>query len=359
MVESKRVFILGAGFSKPAGMPLATELIPLLLEKTHDEEMAQWLEGMRERLAWLSEKDGAATPFSLNIEEVFHIARFDAEVFRLRQHLEPVGRRDGPATSWNQAGSIECWLSQLEDNLRDVVLDCQNKSDLTPISRWAQAVKESDAVLTFNYDSLAESALSQEQKAWTHGFDNHRGVPIYKLHGSIDWIVADRSERFSKLDLLFDKINTNRGGERTGDVEEDYCLWRCRNREQLETWIRGLDIQSGPSWKTVGIAGLGTYKPLHTVPGLGQMWARGMQALYQADQALVVGFSMSEFDAMAQIQFAEVTRARAREGRPLEVTVIDPFADEATQARFRRVFRRIHVIQARHEEINWTGIAPG
>lgn len=30
MTDSTRVFILGAGFSKPAGMPLATEVLPML-----------------------------------------------------------------------------------------------------------------------------------------------------------------------------------------------------------------------------------------------------------------------------------------------------------------------------------------
>jgi hypothetical protein len=54
MAGSKRVFIFGAGFSKPAGMPLATELLPFLSQELELEEMREWLEGLREQLEWLS-----------------------------------------------------------------------------------------------------------------------------------------------------------------------------------------------------------------------------------------------------------------------------------------------------------------
>lgn len=46
----KRVFILGAGFSKPANMPLANELLPLLEEKLELVEMHDWLQWLGKRL---------------------------------------------------------------------------------------------------------------------------------------------------------------------------------------------------------------------------------------------------------------------------------------------------------------------
>ena len=49
----KRVFILGAGFSRPAGMPLATELLDPLLEKLPSGELRQWVSSVRDRLAWM------------------------------------------------------------------------------------------------------------------------------------------------------------------------------------------------------------------------------------------------------------------------------------------------------------------
>jgi len=46
---SKRVFILGAGFSKQAGMPLATELTPLLRRKFEEVDHKEALEFFSEK----------------------------------------------------------------------------------------------------------------------------------------------------------------------------------------------------------------------------------------------------------------------------------------------------------------------
>ena len=274
MTGPNSVFVLGAGFSKPAGMPLATELIPLLVEQLQLEEMRAWLTDLGERLAYLCADEKGGDSFPLNIEQVFHYARFDIEAYRLKQQLAPVGRGDGPGTPWAHGESVEAWLQYLEDALRDVIIEQDNAANLAPITRWAQAVGEDDAVLTFNYDTLAERALRESGKPWTHGLpsDPNSGIPVFKLHGSIDWIVAHRSESFSELDLVFDKQNTNRSQRNTGYDEDDYRLWRCRYRSQLTEWLAGRQLQQvspGASPRSVGIAGLGAYKEPHRVPGLG------------------------------------------------------------------------------------------
>lgn len=361
MTDLKRVFIFGSGFSKPAGLPVATDLLPLLNAKLELEDMQEWLDDLRERLAWLSKSGEQFNSFALNIEEVFHRAYFDIEVHRLQQHLAPVGRGDGPGTPWNQAESVEAWLSYLEDTLRDVIFEGDYKADLASIVRWAKFVNEHDEVLTFNYDTLVERSLKEVSKTWNHGTgrDTDEGVTVYKLHGSIDWIIAHRCEQFSKLDLLYDKQNENRSKQDTGHVEDDCRLWRCRKREQLRNWIEGRELQSimkGATQRTVGIAGLGAYKELHKVPGLGYVWTHGMQSLYQADIAVAVGFSMSDFDAMAQMQFAKVAHQRLSENRPLRVIVIDPVMDEALKKRYRRVFRNVDFVKTKHEKYDWSSI---
>ncbi len=318
--------------------------------------MREWLDGLRQRLAWLSGCDENTDSFLLNIEEVFHHAYFDIEIFRLKQHLATVGRGDGPATPWNYAESITAWLSHLEDALRDVILQKDVNADLDPIVRWARTVDSQDAVVTFNYDTLVERALSAVAKTWNHGTESHDGIKILKLHGSIDWIVAHRSQNFPKLDLMFEKQNLNRSGKDTGHVEDDYCLWRCRTPEQLKKWLAGRDLQVVPKDAlpaSVGIAGLGAYKQPHKIPGLGLVWTRGMRALYEADLCVVVGFSMSEFDTLAQMQFAEIARKRQEDGRPLRVIAVDPHMNEMTKKRFVNVFRQVDFVSSPHECIDW------
>jgi hypothetical protein len=359
MAHATQMFILGAGFSKPAGMQLATELLPLLDKKLQLDEMRKWLDGLHQRLTWLSRSDQQTGSFTLNIEEVFHYAHFDIEVYRLMQQLESVGRQDGPGTPWSFAESISAWLSYLERALCDVIFEKDVQADLEPISRWAETIDTRDSVVTFNYDTLVERALSGVGKAWNHGTgrESDAGIAVFKLHGSIDWIVAHRSQPISNHVLLFDKKNANRLEQNTGHVEDDCRLWRCRTGEQLQRWISGRDFQSIPehaSLRTVGIAGLGAYKQLHQIPGLGEVWTRGMRALYEADRVVVVGFSMSDFDVMARMQFAEVARKRWDEKRPLKVIVIDPYLKKKIdKERFLRVFRSVEFVTSNHETVDW------
>jgi len=369
--RDKRVFIFGAGFSKPAGLPLATELLPLLEERLDIPEARQWIQDFNETVAWLEGDNGKPSQFKLNIEQFFHLAHFAIESYRLGQHCELVGRFDGPDTPWNYAEGIEDWLHYLEEALWDELYEHQQSADLSPIVRWAECVHQSDCVITFNYDTLAETALEIVEKKWCHGFSKEKpseSAQVLKLHGSIDWIVADKGDELSKCDRLFEKQNLNRADkqateveedhEQTRDVEEAYCLWRCRSREQL-SWIKDRDVQqvrNGARPRTVGIAGLGTYKQLHQIPGLGLVWSKAKQALREADRVVIVGFSLSDFDAMAQMEFAQIARLRHENGNPLKIEVVDPSIQEEnslTLSRFRRVFRNVQSIPKPHEEFEW------
>lgn len=105
------------------------------------------------------------------------------------------------------------------------------------------------------------------------------------------------------------------------------------------------------------MVGLGIYKELHQIPGLGPVWVPGMKALDKADRAVIIGFSMSDFDAMAQLQFAEVARARHQKGKPLPVTVIDIHADSPElQKRYQRVFSHVEFKKAGVESFDWSSL---
>lgn len=206
-----RVFILGAGFSKPAKMPLAVELTDSLIARAtmsgEIDEMHEWCNSLQKRLRYLGQGETAR----INIEEFFHYAQFEAEVWRLKHHLAPVGRNDGQ-TFWQQAESIETWLSYLLYDLVEEIWEKQQAADLEPIRRWAQFVLPDDVVITFNYDTLAEQALSDCKLPWNHGLpeESQDGVAILKMHGSIDWQLMERqtfNPQFSTL--LFRKQNSN------------------------------------------------------------------------------------------------------------------------------------------------------
>jgi hypothetical protein len=64
--KTKTVCLLGAGFSKPAGMPLATELTGALLASNEwPDDMREWLDSLSQRVAWL--ENGGKGQAALNI----------------------------------------------------------------------------------------------------------------------------------------------------------------------------------------------------------------------------------------------------------------------------------------------------
>ena len=341
MSDPKRVFIFGAGFSKPAGMPLANEILPLIANNPNNIDMNTWLKSLRDRLAWLSGDPQAEESFDLNIEKLFHYAHFDIELHLLKHQIPHIGPSDAPWSHQRRANQIKNWLRKLEDRLCDMIFEKENNSNLTTIARWAEFVRNDDAVLTFNYDTLVERALSDLNMPWEHGFRDDTNIPVLKMHGSIDWIIArpheiPRNDRFIILE------------EHTNDS----FIIRCTTRKQLGEILKSRHVFS----RRIGIAGLGAYKELHRIPGLGLVWARGMRSLYQADLAIIIGFSLSDFDTMAQLQFAEVARKRQDENQPLRVIVINPTMSPQDKDRFVRVFRQAKFIEEKHENFDWSSL---
>ncbi len=361
-MAAKRVFILGAGFSKQAGMPLATELTPLILDGTELrglDDLQAWLADFRERLAAAEDAAGNADGFVLNVEQLFDFAQFDAELWRMRQQLCPVGRRHGPDTAWNKAEDIKTWLGYAEEELPHVIWDAQQKANLGPIQRFTDQLRPDDVVITFNYDTLVESVLSSDGKRWNHGLDDkdNGGVPVLKMHGSVDWIQLERRsekelEKFVKLFSKTDRNVEDHGSQPPSDEEEHaWELWRAKGTETCNAVI-GMDKCGLSNFDyRRGLAGLGRYKPLHRLPGSGPTWLAGFEALKNADELYVVGFSMSPYDTMTRFHFTSVIRSRSR--LPERAVVIDPNADELKDVMSVVFGQQPELIASAAQDVDW------
>ncbi len=369
----KRVFILGAGFSKPAGFPLATEMTDEVLDALRASvgdgfELFDFARHIRQLHRWITR---SKTLSLLNIEEFYEYASVYAERFRSEQHGEPVGRSAGD-TAYGQAEALETWLQYLDEYLLDVLLAHEDAAELTPVDRLAGLLQPGDAVVTFNYDRLIERSLASRSVPWSFGLDtkaSSEAVPVLKVHGSLDWICFARSERCDRrgIRLLFSKTDENRrreknGNDPCGEDEYDLELFHIHDDTTLHHFIDERDlIQGFHRW---GLAGLGPQKRVSQIPGLGIVWQRARQELYQADQIVVVGFSFSGYDRLAQIEFARVMAGRDENGvAPPRITVIDPalrldagqFSDggRALIQRIESVFRPAIPVGLLHEEFDW------
>lgn len=364
-MSSKRVFILGAGFSKQVGMPLATELTPLLCRKfeeyNHDEAL-EWITWLDERISWMKRKNENVMP-ALNIEELFDLAYFDALIWKMRQHMCTVSRNSGD-TPYSTAKGIEAWLSYMEDDLRDVIWERQKQAqeETGKIDRFSKHLKYDDVIITFNYDTLIENSLSTQNIDWHYGFkqENDVGTGILKMHGSINWLIVPRN-KYSNFGypLLFKKEDANRDETDWPCSEEewDYVLIRIPD-SSVGLKIENRNLQSHEKPYFIGIAGLGRYKPLDRIPGSGQVWHNAGSALYQADEIYIVGFSLSPFDTMARMHFAGVMCERAKKNRPATIVLIDPNAYKLKND-FQSVFGTdtpITIYQQKSEQVKWSEV---
>lgn len=358
-MSSKRVFILGAGFSKMTGMPLATDLTDLVLAKFREDDLEdalEWLGYLQQSIEWLG--DGKSK--GINIEEVFDLASFDIELWKMRQQLCPLGRNSGD-TPWQYAKDIKAWLSYMEDDLRDVIWEEQKKARLDQIKKFSTHLKSDDVVLTFNYDTLLEESLKQQKKNWYYGFEQEKGhgVKILKMHGSMNWVMVRREQKDNfEYPLLFEKRDKNvedHGMQAPDETEYKIVLLRVPDKS-LAGRIENRDLQLGSKQYEIAIAGLGRYKPLSELKGSGEIWNNALRALRHCEQIYIIGFSLSPFDTMARLHFGGVMMRRSKEIGLPQMTLIDPIAGEL-KSDFKKVFgcsASIDVIEKKGEEVDWS-----
>jgi hypothetical protein len=346
-------------------MPLAAELTPFLrrrFEQCDHEDALAWFAWLDERVRWINANQEPG-PHALNIEEVFDLAHFDLLTWKMRQQMCPVGRNSGD-TPYATARGIETWLSYMEDDLGEVIWDCQREAlpKADSIGNFAACLGQTHTIVTFNYDTLLEQIMSQTGKAWHYGFGVAGGTPILKMHGSLNWIIVPRGQADNfGYPVLFRKGDQNVQGpevESAGEVEYDYLLLQVPD-ESMDSRIKNRTLQMSHKQYSIGIAGLGRYKPLDRMPGSGPVWHNAGRALYQSEQIYAVGFSLSQFDSMARLHFAGAMCARAANHiPPPKITIVDPSAS-LLKRDYQAVFGSrtpIQTIEKRAEEVDWEGL---
>ncbi|KKL90584.1 hypothetical protein LCGC14_1903240, partial [marine sediment metagenome] len=228
-------------------MPLATDLTSLILDREElkdDGEMQMWLEDLKQRLVAAEGAGEDASRFPLNVEQLFDFAKYDEELWRMKQQLSPGARGDGDTPS-NMANTIGTWLANIEKELAHVMWDAEKQASLEPIRRFTDHLSENDIILTFNYDTLVETALSARAQTWNHGLNDRDkgGVTVLKMHGSVDWILLEPrpEDVLDKFIKLFPRRyrNVDDRGHHVPQEEEDVReLWRANDIDVINSVIK-------------------------------------------------------------------------------------------------------------------------
>jgi hypothetical protein len=187
------IFVLGAGFSRPAGLPLASELWAEVRRraKSLSGRASKFNDDLEYYMAFRKECDGITlTPSQVDFEDF--MAFLDVEYY--------LGLRG--SDTWSEDGNeaqvvVKTLIAETlteqtppENKLPDVYL------------RFAEMLQPEDIVLTFNYDVVLERALEIVGKPFRlfpdrlkvvrpDGYaevdSSREEVVVLKLHGSVDW----------------------------------------------------------------------------------------------------------------------------------------------------------------------------
>lgn len=174
-----RVFVLGAGFSAAAGVPLTVELLSEALRMFSAE-----CPGIYARVKNYAQEAMGSTNTELDIARLsFSELCTFLEFIELREY--------GGGERWSESGSRE--KLALRYYLAKTLVARTPTPDAVPelYLAFAAQLHPRDMVISFNWDGLLEAALEAVGKRYTYDRSDDDAVTISKLHGSVNWCLGE------------------------------------------------------------------------------------------------------------------------------------------------------------------------
>jgi hypothetical protein len=219
---ANRVFILGAGFSAAAGVPLTDKLLPEALQIFSKECPGIYSRLENYAMESIGQEAGTLDIQNLNFSELCTFLEF----IELREY--------GGGERWNQNGSRE--KLALRYYLAKTIVSRTPRPDAIPTLylEFAAQLQPRDFVISFNWDGLLEASLQAIGKQYTYDRSDENAITISKLHGSVNWHLGQPSRLDDKPPLLpWKELNFGSGlMERSLYQVPDLLDLRCWNRFQ-------------------------------------------------------------------------------------------------------------------------------
>jgi hypothetical protein len=319
-----RVFILGSGFSRDAKYPLTNELIAEFEDyvqrdgkdyQTSWQQFKEWREGQLALGGSQAHICSTENPeYILTYLDIASMAFPSIDEHLSGKRVKAV--RDGEPSDAAPEDSVRFSLLQVMS--RYFTSKHLQDKDIEPAASeeygrfFNSCLRDHDIIVTFNYDALAERFLLRSGK-WElgdgYGFrpDLERGlmrgsisnststVTLLKLHGSVGWRSGGSLPKH-KVTL-------------TNNLLQGFGLVACSGRDYDNLYNQ---VMLAPSFVKMFE---------HRV--FYNLWSQAAQALRDAEDVVVVGYSLPEADAAA---VALVTGALKSKRSPL--LVVGPAADD-------------------------------
>ena len=171
-IRSQRLFVLGAGFSAAAGVPMTGSLLASAMERFKAEcpGIFSRIDGYVRACFQFGNSDPDYTRLSLS------------EICTFLHYIEL--REYGGGERWSNAGSREN-LALRFYLAKEIALSTPNVDQIPQLYRdFAAQLHPGDIVFSFNWDTLL--SLEAASMPYAYQVEENR-VTLIKLHGSINW----------------------------------------------------------------------------------------------------------------------------------------------------------------------------
>ncbi|UUX49542.1 SIR2 family protein [Nisaea acidiphila] len=360
MLPKFRLIILGAGFSKPAGFPIADELWKEIrstaLAYRPNERAYKFKKDLDEYIEFYNNADGKAiSPDDVNFEKLMRF--LDVEHY--------LGLRGGD--TWSSDGNEGTIVTKY---LIGKIL-ARHVNSLVSIPdlylEFARRLQPHDVILTFNYDTLLERALDAVGKPYRlfpkrfdrvseyagFGGDDRDEVVVLKMHGSIDWFDRTSFERRvdeRKRQKVSPPTDVIFSDEKALNLERVVDGPRFEN-DPLKNVYRAKNLKALYDKKILFHATPRILAPSATkllyANGLNNFWEGMRDAGYLNFGMAIIGFSLPDHDEYAkQILYRLVQNYQKNywnsdefEQKKSPLAIVDFFRDAASEAKFMERYR--------------------
>lgn len=289
----KEVFFLGAGASADAGAPLSRSFL--------DDD---YLDKHLKIKTALSHK---------NYERFQKIRRIAKQIFPYStRDIESLlnGRSSALFLDLIKVGEIEkIWdiESSLDEEIEWYIMqiiflslrsEIINKEAVSRYEALFNKLEHGDSIITLNYDLIVDHSLLRRRGELNYSIDSTKilfpkenfevnsGILIYKLHGSMNWLIC-KNDKCKKISIYLEKM-----AQYAEDPNADTNL-KCK-----ECSCNLQRIIVPPRWDKEQ-----SYSDI-----LNSIWIKASQTLHEANVVNVIGYSLPESDIYARYLLASALK---------------------------------------------------
>ena len=330
---SNVVFILGAGASKECGAPVMAEFLDVarnLLATGVVGDSKEDFERVFETIGALQAVHSKSQLDLTNIESIFTALEI-AKIIRKLPNTEP-----------DDIDTVISSLKRLIVKTIELTMDFPiNKNGIFgPIAylnfvnllfklKMNALPKQTISVITFNYDIGLDMALCKRSFQYNYGIqievNNEQYIPLFKLHGSLNW--ATRSDSKEIIPLYINEYLKYYNQKSTSI--NDKC--KVPIGSQLEEYFskeKKIKIEPEP------VIVPPTWNKSDQQQALSNVWSNAARHLSEAEQIFILGYSLPETDAFFRILYALGTVGK----NPLtRIIVYNPDTTGEVNARFQEM----------------------